>query len=177
MEIPEVENQLMSRGFSLVKMYNSSLILYILGVLRRYHSCLLSKISNWISYQNICYCILIYRDSFVVSQEQTVAVFEGLYRIVKNVSNPGECTSVERCIFSHLHDLYTSASPLLISLAIGYEFFANSYSDIRQVIRGPINSTPSNHGPWDVTFMDEVIKNYRRGGIYLGRIVSNLTKI
>lgn len=100
-----------------------------------------------------------------MSQEQTVAVFEGLYRIVKNVPNPGECTSVERCIFSHLYDLYSSAAPLLNALSTGYESFANTYVKIYQTIYIAVNSTPSNHGPWDVTFMDEAIKNYRRGGI------------
>lgn len=108
-----------------------------------------------------------------MSQEQTVAVFEGLCRIVKNVPNPAECTSAERCIFSYLYDLNTSAAPLLKALPKGYETLAKAYEKISPAIY----STPSNHGPWDITFMDEVIRNYRRGGNYVVTMCAVCTRV
>lgn len=42
-ELPEVESQLMVKNSILVKSYTTSLSLYVVGVLRRYHSCLLRK--------------------------------------------------------------------------------------------------------------------------------------
>lgn len=43
MDIPDVEAQLAAKGSSLVRVYTISLVLYIVGVLRRYHCCLLCK--------------------------------------------------------------------------------------------------------------------------------------
>lgn len=101
-----------------------------------------------------------------VNREQTVAVFEDLYRLVRNINNPGECTSVERCIFSHLFDLYTSDA--LLKPAVVYDFVP-TYGKIRQTIYSKVTITPS-LGPWNVqwntTFLSEVITNYRRGGNY-----------
>lgn len=101
--------------------------------------------------------------SFSVSKEQTVAVFEGLYRLVRNIPNPGECTSVERCIFSHLYDLYNSDTFLKTHV---YDFVA-TYQRIRQSIYSKVAITP-NLGQWNIqgitTFMSDVIMSYRRGG-------------
>lgn len=101
-----------------------------------------------------------------VNREQTVAVFEDLYRLVRNINNPGECTSVERCIFSHLFDLYTSDT--MLKPAVVYDFVP-TYGKIRQTIYSKVTITPS-LGPWNVqwntTFLSEVITNYRRGGNY-----------
>lgn len=43
-ELPEVENQLHSKGSVLNRNYTTSLSLYVVGVLRRYHCCLLCKL-------------------------------------------------------------------------------------------------------------------------------------
>ena len=43
MDIPDVEAQLAAKGSSLVRIYTTSLVLYIVGVLRRYHCCLLCE--------------------------------------------------------------------------------------------------------------------------------------
>lgn len=40
-ELPEVESQLMLRNSILIKSYTTCLSLYVIGVLRRYHCCLL----------------------------------------------------------------------------------------------------------------------------------------
>lgn len=42
-EVPEVEAQLASKGSNLVRIYTPSLVLYVVGVLRRYHCCLLCE--------------------------------------------------------------------------------------------------------------------------------------
>ena len=42
-ELPDVESQLDSRKSTLVRSYTTNLSLYIVGVLRRYHCCLLRK--------------------------------------------------------------------------------------------------------------------------------------
>lgn len=83
-ELPEVENQLVAKKSNLAKGYTTSLGLYIVGILRRYHSCLL------------------------LSPDQTISVFEGLCKVIKHVNNPSECSSAERCILAYLSDLYCS---------------------------------------------------------------------
>lgn len=42
-ELPQVESQLVQKNSSYVKTYATSLSLYVVGVLRRYHRCLLCK--------------------------------------------------------------------------------------------------------------------------------------
>lgn len=98
-----------------------------------------------------------------MSREQTVAVFEGLYRIVRNVSNPGECSSAERCIFSYLYELYASSEGLLQKVPLGYEFRSTIYGRIYQAIFSEVPTVPNNVA-WNPTFMKEAIMNYRRGG-------------
>lgn len=83
-ELPEVEHQLQQKKSNMVRSYTTSLALYIVSILRRYHSCLL------------------------LSPEQTVSVFEGLCRTIRHVSNPSECSSAERCILAYLSDLHES---------------------------------------------------------------------
>lgn len=42
-ELPQVESQLVQKSSSFVKVYTTSLSLYVVGVMRRYHRCLLCK--------------------------------------------------------------------------------------------------------------------------------------
>lgn len=97
-ELPEVENQLIMKKSNMTRSYTTSLGLYIVGILRRYHSCLL------------------------LSPDQTVSVFEGLCKIIKHVLNPSECSSAERCILAYLSDLYDSCC-LLKSKEQSPEYF------------------------------------------------------
>lgn len=101
--------------------------------------------------------------SLTVSREQTIAVFEGLYRIVRNVSNPAECSSAERCIFSYLYELFASSDTLLMKIPLGYEFRGTIYGRIHQAIFSEVTTVP-NHVPWNTAFMTEAIMTYRRGG-------------
>uniref|UniRef100_A0A8D9FIE5 Mediator of RNA polymerase II transcription subunit 12-like protein n=1 Tax=Cacopsylla melanoneura TaxID=428564 RepID=A0A8D9FIE5_9HEMI len=137
-ELMEVESQLQSKGSTLVRSYVPSLVLYIVGVLRRYHA------------------------SLLLSPEQTVSAFEGLCKVVKNVSNPGDCSSVERCVLSHLYDLYSSCS-LLKSRPHGGEMFSNAYPKIKAALYAPLQPSSSHHAPYNPTFMTDVIASYRKG--------------
>ncbi|CAH0557477.1 unnamed protein product [Brassicogethes aeneus] len=138
-ELPEVETQLHNKNSVLSRNYTTSLSLYVVGVLRRYHCCLL------------------------LSPAQTSAVFEGLCKVVKHVSNPGDCSSAERCILAHLYDLYSSCS-LLKSKPHTVEPFGNAYPKIRQALYTAIQPTPSSNYIYNTQFMQEVFSNPRRGG-------------
>lgn len=101
--------------------------------------------------------------SFVVSTDQTSAVFEGLCKVVKHVSNPGDCSSAERCILAHLYDLYSSCSFLKSKPHTG-EPFGNAYPKIRQALYTALQPTPINNYVYNSQYMQEVFANPRRGG-------------
>jgi mediator of RNA polymerase II transcription subunit 12 len=136
-ELPDVEAQLMAKSSILVKNYTTTLSLYVVGILRRYNSCLL------------------------LSPDQTTAVFEGLCKVVKHVSNPSDCTSAERCILAYLYDLYLACSILLKKPPS--EPFHNAYPKIKQTIYAPIklSQIPQQYNP---QFMSDVLANPKRGG-------------
>ena len=89
-ELPEVESLLAQRNSVLSRVYVTNLGLYVVGVLRRFHCCLL------------------------LSPELTATAFESLCRIVKHVTNPADCSSAERCILAYLYDLYSCSSFLKV---------------------------------------------------------------
>lgn len=136
-ELPDVEAQLMAKNSNLIKSYTTNMSLYIVGILRRYNSCLL------------------------LSPEQTTAIFEGLCKVVKHVSNPSDCTSAERCILAYLYDLYLACS--ILRTKPPSEPFHNAYPKIKQTIYAPIklSPTPQQYNP---QFMAEVLANPKRGG-------------
>lgn len=138
-ELPEVEMQLYMKNSVLTRCYTTSLSLYVVGVLRRYHCCLL------------------------LSPEQTSAVFEGLCKVVKHVTNPADCSSAERCILAHLYDLYSSCN-LLKSKPHTVEPFSNAYPKIRQTLYTALQPTPSSNYAYNAQFMQEIFANPRRGG-------------
>ncbi|KAG5680297.1 hypothetical protein PVAND_009814 [Polypedilum vanderplanki] len=137
-ELPDVEAQLMAKNSNLIKSYTTTLSLYIVGILRRYNSCLL------------------------LSPDQTTAVFEGLCKVVKHVSNPSDCTSAERCILAYLYDLYLACS--ILRTKPPSEPFHNAYPKIKQTIYAPIKLSPSpqQHNP---QYMMEILTNPKRGKI------------
>ena len=83
-ELGDVDHQLQQKCPNIARTYCTSIGLYIIGVLYRYQMCLL------------------------VSHEETVSVFEGLWKLVRHVSNPSDCSSAERCIIFYLWDLHSS---------------------------------------------------------------------
>ncbi|XP_015794701.1 mediator of RNA polymerase II transcription subunit 12-like protein isoform X2 [Tetranychus urticae] len=130
-EMPDVEMKLNEKCPILVGNYCTQIGLYITGVLYRYQSCLL------------------------VSQEETVTIFEGLYKLVRNVSNPADCSSAERCILCYLYDLYTNCSH------IKSKYF-DLFNSIGQKIKQNIHTTrePSSVKlSWNTTCMSEYINN------------------
>ncbi|XP_057325001.1 mediator of RNA polymerase II transcription subunit 12 [Microplitis mediator] len=138
-ELPEVETQLAARNSQLVRSYTTSLSLYVVGVLRRYHYCLL------------------------LSPEQTILVFDLLCKVVKHVSNPSDCSSAERCILAHLYDLYSSCFFLKVK-PHGVEAFSNAYPKIKAAMFNTNPAlVPSSH-PYNSQYMVEILNNPRRGG-------------
>jgi len=82
---------------------------------------------------------------------------------VKHVSNPAECLSVERCVLSHLYDLYISAAPLLKGRLPGAEPFNTLYLKIRQTLHANLQPSTMTHGNWNSTYMNDLIMSYKRG--------------
>lgn len=79
------------------------------------------------------------------------------------MSNPAECLSVERCVLSHLYDLYISAAPLLKGRLPGAEPFNTLYLKIRQTLHASLQPSTMTHGNWNSSYMNELILSYRRG--------------
>lgn len=71
-KLPQVESQLVQMNSSFVKTYTTSLILYVVGVLRRYHRCLLceyfERMFPFFSFQYLSNleCFLIFFMNFIV---------------------------------------------------------------------------------------------------------------
>lgn len=88
-ELVEVEVQLQQKCPSLTRPYCTSIGLYIIGVLYRFH------------------------NYMIVSTEDVHVIFDGLWKLVRHVPSPSDCSSAERCIFYYIYDLYSSCSFLL----------------------------------------------------------------
>lgn len=97
-----------------------------------------------------------------MSPDQTSAVFEGLCKVVKHVTNPGDCSSAERCILAYLFDLYSSCS-LLKTKPQPTEPFHNAYPKIKQALYAPLQPVATAH-PYNMMFMADQIGNPKRGG-------------
>ncbi|XP_055337250.1 mediator of RNA polymerase II transcription subunit 12-like protein [Paramacrobiotus metropolitanus] len=93
-------------------------VLFCVGLLRKYHCCLL------------------------LSQDHTGAIFEGLKAIVNNVLLPGYCTSAERCVLAYMYDLYQSCA--FLQAKYQTDFNAPS-SKIRSAIL--VRTRPSSNKP------------------------------
>ncbi|XP_075426563.1 mediator of RNA polymerase II transcription subunit 12-like protein isoform X3 [Ascaphus truei] len=146
-ELSVVEAELLLKSSSLAGSYTTGLCLYIVAVLRRYHACL------------------------ILNFDQTAQVFEGLCGVVKQVVNPSECSSPERCILAYLYDLYLSCSHLRSKFG---DLFSSACSKVKQTIYS--NVQPSNSNVlWDPEFMLDFIENPLAHNInhyMLGKILS-----
>ncbi|RWS13512.1 thyroid hormone receptor-associated protein-like protein [Dinothrombium tinctorium] len=130
-ELVDVELQLQQKCPILAGNYCTTIGLYIVGVLYRYHNCLL------------------------VSLEETVAVFDGLYKLVKHVANPADCSSAERCILCYLHDLYNACNHLRSKY---HDMFQPVSSKIKQTICSSVAPSSINL-LWNTSCMIEYINN------------------
>lgn len=101
-------------------------------------------------------------SSISVSADQVSAVFEGLCKVVKHVTNPSDCSSAERCILAYLYDLYSACS-LLKTKPQSPENFHNAQPKIKQALYTTIAPQASSH-PYNPQFLSEVFSNPRRGG-------------
>lgn len=99
-ELPGVETQLQDRGSCLTRNYSTTLALYIIGVLRRYHSIL------------------------ILNPSDVTFVFEQLNKIASKPKFPSEsgdrdrrtvldCNSAEWCIISFLYDLSNTCGAII----------------------------------------------------------------
>lgn len=173
-ELPKVESQLVQKSSAFIRTYTSSLSLYVVGVLRRYHRCLLCKYFNSFTFILMLQIInlsakLIKRSISIlcvrtvsVSYDQVLTIFEGLCRVVKHVTNPSECTSAEKCILTYLFDLYSSCL-LLKSKPPATESFFNIYTKLKQTLTAAVQPIPASYF-FNRTFMLEILMNPRRGG-------------
>lgn len=96
-----------------------------------------------------------------MSPEQTTAVFEGLCKIVKHVTNPSDCSSAERCILAYLYDLFSACS--ILKTKPPSEPFHNAYPKIKGTIYAPLKLVPLTHA-YNPQFMVEVLANPKKGG-------------
>lgn len=88
-ELFDVESVLAQKCTILARPYCTSIGLYIIGVLNRYHNYVVAS-----------------------TTEDIVTIFDGLLRLVRPFP-PKDCSSAERCIFFYLEDLFGSCSYLL----------------------------------------------------------------
>lgn len=95
-----------------------------------------------------------------MSLEQTLAVFEGLCKVVKNVTNVADCSSAERCILAYLLDLYSSCY-MLKTKSQATDPFQHAYTKIKQLFH-PLTPEAAIH-PYNMHFMADVFANPRRG--------------
>lgn len=136
-ELPEVENQLMIRKSTLVKSYTTTLSLYIIGILRRYNSCL-----------------LLYPD-------QVSSIFEGLCRVVKHVADPTDCSSAERCILAYLSELYSNCAVLKVTQTV--ETFHALYPKLKEALNFSTEPKSVDY-TYDPDFLVDMLNSPKRGG-------------
>ncbi|XP_054168464.1 mediator of RNA polymerase II transcription subunit 12-like protein isoform X2 [Oppia nitens] len=141
-ELVEVDIQLHQKCPILERTYCTSIGLYIVGVLYRYQSCLL------------------------VSHEETLAVFEGLWQLVRHVKNPSDCSSAERCILFYLCDLHSSYYHLRLNKHHDSNSFATMLSEIKkmnnngpQLREHPESSRTAGTAGQSTSIMAEYLKN------------------
>lgn len=83
--------------------------------------------------------------------------------MVKHVTNPGDCSSAERCILAYLFDLYSSCS-LLKTKPQSTEPFHNAYPKIKQALYAQLTPVATTQYSCKRDFMADVLANPRRGG-------------
>ena len=131
-ELPHVESQLIDRGSVLTRTYTTGLALYIVGVLRRYHSVLIlsdtALKSVWDSLVKISY-----RHSNV-PQESPRHDQSGMRRPPPNL----DCNSAEWCIMGYLFDLAAACPSLLKS--------SDKYSMLKRLFTQSLDPAMSQFG-------------------------------
>merc|ERR1719433_345921 len=146
-ELPGVESQLVDRGSRLTRKYTTELSLYIVGVLRRYHTI------------------------FLLNPSDVITAFEQLKKVAtKPISELSggrsgtylDCNSAEWCIFSYLNDL-TEHSKKLKNDEEDQKWFIWFYSSNRENKRRlkDLNDTERNRTLTENRFGVHLIANPR----------------
>ncbi|GAB6019774.1 hypothetical protein CHUAL_001322 [Chamberlinius hualienensis] len=130
-DLPDIDAQLATRAPNLMYSYTTSLSLYVVGLLRKYH------------------CFLL------VTPDKAVASLEGLSKVVKHIANPTDCSSAERCIWAYICDLVSSCSFIK---AKHQELFMGANSKVKQALYPTIQPSVLNL-LWNTTFMIDFINN------------------
>ena len=152
-ELVEVDIQLHQKCPILARTYGTSIGLYIVGILYRYQTCLL------------------------VSHEETVAVFEGLWKLVRHVNNPSDCSSAERCILFYLWDLHSSYNYLRTKYHDSVSF-TQMLSKIKQMSNSQMSLHSENSNMrLNASVMSEYLKNpkLKVDPIHIRNLNDNLT--
>lgn len=130
-DLPGVDNQLAQKAPGRpTSTYSTSLGLYIVGILRKFHACLL------------------------VSPDQTALAFESLCKVVKHVDKPSDCSSAERAILAYLYDLYTSCSYLKAKYS---ELFGGPCAKVKCTIYAEVEASSSNLR-WEEQFSKDLME-------------------
>lgn len=113
--------------------------------------------------RNLIFSVRRYHSCLLVSPDQVVSIFEGLYRIVKHVTNPSDCSSAERCILAYLYDLYSSCQSLVPKSKIQNIDFQkiNTALSLQQQQITPV---PNPLPPIYPAFLTDILRSPRRGG-------------
>lgn len=138
-ELPDIEAQIKLKCPTLANQYTHSIALCIIGMLYRYHSCLL-----------------------LLPKDESCSVFESVYKLISQNSSPGACTtSSERVIHHYLNDLY-------LSQAGRFHQFSGLLPRIEQGLQSSQNSpTGSNvEHEWTPTFLSNIVNQLRSSHLY-----------
>lgn len=138
-ELPDIEAQIKLKCPILANQYTHSIALCIIGMLYRYHNCLL-----------------------LLSKDELCSIFESLYKLVAHIQSPGVCTtSSEKVIYHYLYDLYSSQSGRF------FDQFSNIVIRIRQALQN--TASPSNTNiehEWIPTFLANIVNQLKTSHLY-----------
>lgn len=150
-ELPDVEGILCQRGSPLAGQYTTNMQLHLVGVLRRYHCCLLRKwklLSLGIFRNFECFLICFV---FLVDGEMTMMAWESLVRLMRRINSAHECSSAERCVLAYITELQASVGFLRAKNVS--EYLSPVAAKLRQSLCSDIRpSDPSSHN-WSPSFM------------------------
>ncbi|XP_022706547.1 mediator of RNA polymerase II transcription subunit 12-like protein isoform X2 [Varroa jacobsoni] len=133
-ELPDVEAMLVQKGSPVAGVYVPTVTLNVVGLLYRYHCCLL------------------------VSHEQTLAICDALCRLVANLEDTSKCSSAQRCILCYIYDLYTACYFLRQKYADS--FLGALCAKVKQNFY--VNQTPQQvHFMWKTSQFQELLANPR----------------
>lgn len=136
-ELPDIEAQIKLKCSTLANQYTHSIALCIIGMLYRYHSCLLLS-----------------------SKDELCSIFESVYKLVSHISSPS--TSSERVIFHYLFDLYSSQTGRFFD-----QFSGLTPRIRQGLQSTPSIPTGSNvEHEWTPTFLSNIVNQLRSSHLY-----------